>query len=113
MGRSGSKIRPALKKYRLLVSDEAYWDMVEAIDYYKSLSPGTLEDRFREQLKEGMDYITRYPQHFAIKYKGIRIYNLKRFPYQIHYLLEGEVVMVFGVFHGSSDPNSWENRLKR
>jgi hypothetical protein len=57
-------------KYRLLVSDEAYWDMVEAIDYYKSLSSGTLDNRFKEQLKEGMDYITRYPQHFSLKYKG-------------------------------------------
>ncbi|MDR2815840.1 MAG: hypothetical protein LBB62_03960 [Proteiniphilum sp.] len=56
-------------KYRLLVSDEAYWDMAEAINYYKSLSPGTLVNLFKEQLKEGMDYITRYPQHFAIKYK--------------------------------------------
>lgn len=96
-----------------MVSDEAYLDMVDAINYYKGLSTWNLDYRFKEQLNEGMDYIIRYPHHFAIKYKGIRIYNLKGFPYQIHYLLEGNVVMIFGVFHGSSDPKSWENRLEK
>ncbi len=93
-------------KYRLLVSQEAYWDIVEAINYYKSLSVPFLVDRFRKQLKEGMDYITRYPLHLAIKYKNIRIYNLKKFPYKIHFMLDGKTVMIFGVFHGSSDPDS-------
>ena len=100
-------------KHRLLVSEEAYLDMVDAINYYKNLSYRNLANRFKEQLKEGMDYITRYPRHFAIKYRGVRIYNLKKFPYQIHYLLEENVVMILGVFHGSSEPESWESRLKK
>ncbi len=97
----------------MLVSEEAYLDMRDAINYYKRLSVRNLDNRFKERLKEGMDYITRYPRHFAIKYKGVRIYNLKKFPYQIHYLLGENVVMILGVFHGRSEPESWESRLEK
>ena len=98
-------------KYKLLISDEAYWDIADAVDYYRHLLSENLENKFRAQLKVGFDYITENPEHFAIKYKGIRIYNLKTFPYQIHYLLEKENIFVFGVFHGKSNPNSWVKRL--
>jgi len=68
-------------KHRLLISEEAYEDIVQAILYYRGLSSNDLENRFKQQLKGGIDYISLHPQHFAIKYRQIRIYNLRSFPY--------------------------------
>jgi hypothetical protein len=98
-------------KYDLLISDEAFFDIEYALHYYAFLPVENLETRFWQQLKDGMDYITKHPKTLAVKYREIRIYNLPNFPYQIHYLLHEKTVSVVGVFHGSSDPNSWEERL--
>lgn len=99
-------------KYKLLVSEEAYWDISDAIDYYKHVLSENLEYSFREELKRGFDYITENPEHLAIKYNEIRIYNLKKYPYQIHYLLNQKSVLVFGVFHGKTNPKNWIERIK-
>ncbi len=100
-------------KYKLLVSDEAYWDIADAVDYYRHILADNLENRFREELKQGLNYITENPEHLAVKYKEIRIYNLKKFPYQIHFLLNQNSILVFGVFRGKSNPKSWEERLNK
>src|SRR5690606_21935433 len=98
-------------KYKLLISDEAYWDIADAVDYYRHLVYESLENKDRTQLKAGFYYSTENTEHYAIIYKGIMIYHLKSLPYQIHFLLDKENILVFRVFHGKSNPNAWEKRL--
>jgi plasmid stabilization system protein ParE len=97
--------------YQLLVSDEAYFDIEEALLYYTHLPSEKLEDRFLQQLNAGFDYIADFPLHLSVKYKEMRVYNLKGFPYQVHFMFVGSQVLVFGVFHEKSNPKSWEERL--
>ncbi|MGC4130568.1 MAG: type II toxin-antitoxin system RelE/ParE family toxin [Bergeyella sp.] len=97
-------------KYQLLISEEAFWDIEDAVEYYSEISEN-LENRFLKQLKEGLSRITKYPLHYALKYKQIRICNFKNFPYQIHFSVEENRILVFGIFHGRSNPKSWEERL--
>jgi hypothetical protein len=47
------------------------------------------------------------------RYKNLRIHFIKRFPYGIHYLFDGNDIKVFGVFHTSRDPKNWSKRLKK
>ncbi|MDY0088943.1 MAG: type II toxin-antitoxin system RelE/ParE family toxin [Flavobacteriaceae bacterium] len=100
-------------KYKLFLSDEALWDIQDAFDYYTFIPSENLEHRFIQQIETGLDYITLYPENLAVKYKKTRIYNLMDFPYQIHFRIEKDTVLVFGIFHGKSNPKSWEERLKR
>lgn len=47
-------------------------------------------------------------------YFGTSVENLERRfreQHQIHYLYEDDKVMLMGVFHGKSDPQSWEDRI--
>lgn len=97
---------------RLLISEEAFWDIKEAIEYYARISSENTANRFREQLEKALDYITLKPLSLALKYKMVRTFNLKRFPYQIHFIYKEEQVMVMGVFHAKSNPESWEDRLE-
>lgn len=94
----------------LLVSEEAFWDIKEAVGYYSRISEN-VANNFKEKLAEGLDYIVLNPLKISLKYKTIRTYNLHNFPYQIHFIFEEERVMVVGVFHGKSNPQSWEDRL--
>lgn len=95
----------------LWISEEALYDIEEARSYYFGTSVENLKRRFREQLIKGLQYISSNPLELALKYRNIRTYNLKIFPYQIHYLYEDDKVMLMGVFHGKSDPQSWEDRI--
>jgi len=97
--------------YQLLISEEAFWDIEDAVKYYSEIPAENLDNRFLKQLKDGLNKITKKPLHYALKYKQIRIYNLKNFPYQIHFSVEENRILVLGVFHGKSDPKSWEERL--
>lgn len=95
---------------RLLISEEAFWDIKEAIGYYSQISE-SISEKFKEQLSKGLDYIVSNPLTITLKYKIVRSYNLRSFPYQIHFIYEEERVMIVGVFHGKSNPKSWEDRL--
>lgn len=97
-------------KYRLLLSDEATWDIQEAFDYYSLILSENLEIRFLVNLEEGLNYIAVNPKKLAVKYKQCRIYNLSQFPYQIHFTIEKNTVLVFGVFHEKRNPTSWIKR---
>ncbi|PKP25855.1 MAG: hypothetical protein CVU03_05850 [Bacteroidetes bacterium HGW-Bacteroidetes-2] len=97
-------------KYRLLLSDEASWDIKEAYDYYAEIPSENLETRFLQNLEEGLNYITINPKKLAVKYKQSRICNLTQFPYQIHFTIEKNTILVFGVFHGKRNPKSWTKR---
>jgi len=99
-------------KYSLLLSDDSYRDIQEAYDYYTQIPYENLENRFLLNVEEGLNYIQVHPKKIAVKYREIRIYNLTQFPYQIHFKIEKNILLVFGVFHGKSNPKSWVKRIK-
>ena len=96
---------------RLLISEEAFCDIKDTIEYYSRVSSEKIVNKFRTQLEKGFDYITSRPLSLELKYKSIRTYQLKQFPYRIHFIYEEGRVMVMGVFHEKSSPKSWEDRL--
>ncbi|MBA3985855.1 MAG: hypothetical protein H0X63_04605 [Flavobacteriales bacterium] len=63
-------------KYRLLLSNEASWDIQNAFDYYAEIPYENLDTRFSQNLEEGLDYIKLNPEKIAVKYNQILIYNL-------------------------------------
>jgi toxin ParE1/3/4 len=62
-------------------------------------------------LEAGLDQIQGDPSLFQKRYKNLRIYFIDRFPYGIHYLIEDDVIKVFGIFHTSRNPITWKIRL--
>ncbi len=98
--------------YNLLISDESRLDIFEAFLWYESCRPG-LGEEFELCLEAGLEQVQRNPLIFQKRYKTLRIHFIRRFPYGIHYLLDGNDVKVFGVFHTSRDPKNWSKRLKK
>jgi plasmid stabilization system protein ParE len=96
---------------RLVVSEDARLDAIEAALWYESQRLGLGLD-FELCLEAGLHQIQRHPLHCEERYKNIRIHFLERFPYGIHYLSEHETIRVFGIFHTSRNPSDWFERLK-
>jgi hypothetical protein len=42
---------------------------------------------------------------------GFRSLRLHRFPYVLHYRLEGMKIVVFAIMFGGRDPSAWQDRL--
>lgn len=98
-------------KYTIKISDDAYWDLADAIRYYRSVSSDELANRFRDSFKSSLVRIVENPENFRIRYKNIRSINLKIFPYQIHFYILEKIIFVVGVFHSKSNPKNWSKRL--
>lgn len=97
-------------KYRLLVSDESRLDIIDAYSWYELQREGLGKD-FELCLEAGFDALTRNPKVCPIKYRQIRVFYIRRFPFGIHYSIEFNDIKVFSVFHTSRNPNSWKSRL--
>lgn len=97
-------------KYRLLISDEAKLDILDAHSWYQQLQLN-LGREFIANLDAAFTLIIQNPHSFQTKYKQIRICYLARFPFGIHYLIDSDLVKVIAVFHCSRDSKNWGNRL--
>jgi hypothetical protein len=42
---------------------------------------------------------------------GVRSLRIHRFPYVIHYRIEGEMIVVFAIMFGGRDPSAWQGRI--
>jgi toxin ParE1/3/4 len=98
--------------YKLLISDESRLDILDAFSWYESKRTGLGKD-FELCLEAGLYQIRHEPLLYQKRYKNLHIHFIDRFPYGIHYLIEKDLIKVFGVFHTSRNPRNWKNRLNR
>ncbi len=97
--------------YQLLISDESRLDILDAFLWYEGQLSG-LGKNFELCLEAGFNCIQREPLLFQKRYKKLHVHFIDRFPFGIHYLIEGDIVKVFGVFHTSRSPKNWRIRLR-
>lgn len=86
-------------------------DLRKAKKWYR-LKSKTLAMEFKLELDKEINYIAKNPEHYQLKYKGLRQSLVTRFPYAIYYILEEEKerIVVFAVLHTSRNPEIVMNR---
>ncbi|RVT99987.1 type II toxin-antitoxin system RelE/ParE family toxin [Mucilaginibacter limnophilus] len=84
--------------YQLIFTVEAERDLEDIQDYYNKISRAITDDFF-EEFFYTTDFIEQEPQLFQVRYRGIRIAPLYRFPYGIHYRENGNRIVVYRVLH--------------
>jgi plasmid stabilization system protein ParE len=99
------------KTYTVSFSEDALLDILDAFHWYESVRDGLGKD-FELCLDAEVNALKRSPRKQQVKYKGIRITFIERFPYGIHYLIEDAEVKIIAVFHTSRDPVNWTERLR-
>jgi plasmid stabilization system protein ParE len=98
-----------MKKYTLIIRPEAESDLEGAKQWYERKRPG-LGDEFLLSDEEAIERISRTPEMHAPIYRKLGRTFVRRFPYGVFYLVEGDRVFVVGVFHGRRDPRRWQSR---
>lgn len=82
----------------LVFRAEAEKDLEDIQDYYNEILPSITEKFFKEFF-ETMQFIENTPQLFQVRYRGIRIAPLYRFPYGIHYKESKSKTTIYRVLH--------------
>ncbi|WP_158838936.1 type II toxin-antitoxin system RelE/ParE family toxin [Polaribacter sp. L3A8] len=84
--------------YTLNFLENSTRDYKEGLDYYNKIS-NTLADKFQVYFKNTILEIKNNPLLFQIRYKNIRVANLKNFPFSIHYFIENDIIFVLKILH--------------
>lgn len=67
-------------------------------EYYNNIS-SLITDNFFEEFFYTTDFIEQDPDLFQVRYRGVRIAPLYRFPYGIHYRENGDRIIIYRVLH--------------
>lgn len=98
-------------KMILELRDQVLIDVDEAGRWYDKQLKGLSID-FELCVEGTFDDILLAPEAYQFRYKErVRVKKIKRFPYTVHYVVEGNKIIVIAVFHTSRDPKNWLERL--
>jgi len=82
----------------LTFTSAAETDLEDIQEYYDKIS-AKITDQFFKEFFQTIKYVEQSPALFQIRYRGVRIAPLYRFPYGIHYREKDHVVIIYRVLH--------------
>ena len=99
--------------YTIKLLSVVRYDLRKAKKWYNDQKEN-LGDEFKIEVNKEFDYIKKHPEHYQIKYNGLRQALVNRFPYAIFYLIEKykKRIIIFGVLHTSRNPELVKNRIE-
>ncbi|RFZ92014.1 type II toxin-antitoxin system RelE/ParE family toxin [Mucilaginibacter conchicola] len=82
----------------LRYSPDAETDLDEIDEYYTDISSSVVKNFFKEFF-ETIAFIEQDPKLFQVRYRGIRIAPMYRYPYGIHYIHNQNSITILRVLH--------------
>lgn len=110
MGATQGDADEPIKTYDVVLRSEASADITEAFQYYEDKAEG-LGSEFLDAVDSCLNSLDQFPTRNALLYKQVRRALLRRFPYGIFYVVEGETVSVIACLHASRNPRRWKQRV--
>lgn len=94
-----------MKRYKLLFSIKALYDLEEASSWYNLQQRG-LGKRLTGDVKNAIASIKQNPYLAPVKFENIRTVAFKTFPYAIHYEIDevNTTIRIVSIFHFSRRP---------
>jgi len=89
--------------YEILLQSEAVTDIQGAFDWYEHKRFG-LGDEFMSEIEDGLERLSRHPQHYSATTQKYRKLRIKRFPYLIVFEIEDLKVIINAVRRISQEP---------
>lgn len=86
-------------------------DLAEATAYYDRISI-ELGNRFRRCVRDKLQSIAERPESYGFVRRPLRGAMIDRFPYLLLFRVVGSKIYVAGLYHASSDPDRWLDRIE-
>jgi plasmid stabilization system protein ParE len=97
--------------FNVIVRHEAELDLIDAVKWYEENLKG-LGSNFLLNVEATIQSLSRNPQAYPKVYKNIRRALIRKFPFGIHYIIEGNQIVVLAIFHFSRSPKNWKSRIQ-
>ena len=97
-------------KYKLIVRPEAESELLEAVKWYEKKVRG-LGANFLLNAEATIESILRIPEAYTLTYKNTRRALVRKFPFSVHYIIDGNNIVVLAIFHSSRNPKEWKKRI--
>lgn len=98
-------------KYRYYIIPQAREEFMLARQWYRQLGVNGLSNRFAQSVKETIFRIQSNPHAFATRYKDVRVAHSDRFPYALHFYIDGDVIIITAIIFQGRDPIIAKNRV--
>lgn len=95
--------------YKIIFRPEIEFDLIGGIEWYDEKSSG-LGQQFREMFEQGIDTIQSRPLSIAKAPNGLRSYQMKQFPFLIHFRVKDDEILVVAVMRATRDENAYQDR---
>ncbi len=95
--------------YSIIFTQAAREELIEAQDWYEGEATGQGR-RLRQAIDALIERMSDNPRQFPAVFKNVRRALLRRFPYSLFFVVEGDALIVIACFHASRDPSHWQKR---
>ena len=96
-------------KYRLIIRPEAAEELKDSFLWYELQSKGLGFEFFRS-IDAAFTLINRSPLLYTEIYRNIRRALIRKFPFEIFYIIDNDKIIVLAVFHAKRNPKKWKER---
>jgi plasmid stabilization system protein ParE len=95
-------------KYKIVISNAAKADIINAIKWYKEHVP-TKVKALSIAIDKTAKSLNKFPERFQTKYKQHRAAPIHAFEYSFHYFIDKQnfTVLVTALFHDKENPKKW------
>ena len=95
-------------KFAVSFEIEAEIEYLAAVEWYENESEGLGSDLI-DAVEESLNVLRRNA-YFEMRYRDLRLLNIKGFPYQLIYRLNEDEITIVSFFHGHRDPEIWKKK---
>jgi plasmid stabilization system protein ParE len=98
-------------RHRIAFRPEASAELEDAVDWYESRGKG-LGAEFLRAFEAAIARIDRHPELYPVVQGTLRRAPVRRFPYNVIYSKERDLLLIIACFHTSRDPRHWKGRVQ-
>jgi toxin ParE1/3/4 len=99
--------------FKVIVNEDAYLDLLDAVDFYESKSIG-LGEKFYKIYKEKIIELRKNPFYYGYHLDDFRRISFVDFPYMIIYkIIDNSIVIVYEITFEGRSPETIGRKLKR
>ncbi|MCO6455362.1 MAG: type II toxin-antitoxin system RelE/ParE family toxin [Pirellulaceae bacterium] len=94
---------------KAILTPETESDLLRGIEWFDRIAPG-LGDQFELEFFNALNRIKQGPNLFSANHTGYRPCRLKRFTAVIYFRIDGDFVVVVGLFTSGEDESALNSR---
>ena len=95
--------------YNVRIRPDAERDIEDAAQWYELQRQG-LGHEFMDSVEQTLNRISENPSLYPVVYRSSRRALTSRFPFGVHYVVNGGTVVVMAVMHARRHPHRWKSR---